>query len=224
MNVATYNQDFAGATFVANVSEAIVQSTVAVTLDGSSSTTPVGTLQYSWCLTNQPDATNFPASIAACPGATSSGASPTIGMNVRATGSYTVQLTVDNGSTTSSVPKTITVTPTQGKTFSAAVVPVIGGAPCNGCHLTTTPLTGVFNTASGSGFPPAWANGNTLGGIQTTLYQRVRQRVDLVTPSASLIIVCPTSGCDGGAMPAQAGFVAGPDFLKWIQDGAPPGN
>jgi mono/diheme cytochrome c family protein len=224
MNVATYNQDFAPATFVANVSEAIVQSTVAVTLDGSSSTTPVGTLQYSWCLTNQPDAANFPASIAACPGATSSGASPTIGMNVRATGSYTVQLTVDNGSTTSSVPKTITVTPTQGKTFAAAVVPVIGTAPCNGCHVVTTPLTGVFNTASGSGFPPAWANGNTLGGIQTTLYQRVRQRVDLASPSTSLIITCPTSGCDGGAMPAQAGFVAGPDFLKWIQDGAPPGN
>jgi hypothetical protein len=145
-------------------------------------------------------------------------------MSVRATGSYAVQLTVDNGSTTSSVPKTITVTPTQGKTFSAAVVPVIGGAPCNGCHQTTTPLTGVFNTASASGFPPAWANGNTLGGIATTLYQRVRQRVDLATPSASLIITCPTSGCDGGAMPAQVGFAAGPDFLKWIQDGAPPGD
>ncbi|HZF19829.1 MAG TPA: hypothetical protein VE008_09000 [Burkholderiales bacterium] len=224
MSVATYDSPFSPANFIANVSEAIVQSTVAVTLDGSSSTTPVGTLQYSWCLTGQPDATNFPASIAACPGQTSSGTSPTIGMNVRATGSYAVQLTVDNGSTTGSVPKTITVTPTQGKTFSAAVVPVIGGAPCNGCHQNTTPLTGVFNTASASGFPPAWANGNTLGGIATTLYQRVRQRVNLGTPSASLIITCPTSGCDGGAMPAQGGFVAGPDFLKWIQDGAPPGN
>jgi hypothetical protein len=101
---------------------------------------------------------------------------------------------------------------------------VIGGAPCNGCHQNTTPLTGVFNTASASGFPPAWANGNTLGGIATTLYQRVRQRVNLASPSTSLIITCPTSGCDGGVMPAQPGFAAGPDFLKWIQDGAPPGN
>jgi hypothetical protein len=49
-------------------------------------------------------------------------------------------------------------------------------------------------------------------------------RVDLVTPGNSLIITCPTSGCDGGAMPAQGGFAAGPDFLKWIQDGAPPGD
>jgi hypothetical protein len=222
MNAATYNSAFSPATFLGNVVEAIVGASV--TLDGSLSTTPVGSLIYSWCLSSQPDATNFAASIAVCPSQTSSGASPTIAMNVRATGSYTVQLTVDNGSTTSSVPKTITVTPTQGKTFSAAVVPVIGGAPCNGCHQNTTPLTGVFNTASGSGFPPAWANGNTLGGIQTTLYQRVRQRVDLTTPSASLIITCPTSGCDGGAMPAQLGFAAGPDFLKWIQDGAPPGD
>jgi mono/diheme cytochrome c family protein len=225
MSVATYTSPFTPNSFIANVSEAIVQSTVAVTLDGSLSTTPVGTLQYSWCLTNQPpDAANFPASIAACPGATSSGASSTIGMNVGATGSYTVQLTVNNGSTTSSITKAITVTPTQGKTFNTAVVPVIGGAPCNGCHQNTTPLTGVFNTASGSGFPPAWANGNTLGGNQTTLYQRVRQRVSLGSPATSLIIVCPTSGCDGGAMPAQGGFVAGPDFLKWIQDGAPPGD
>jgi hypothetical protein len=224
MSVAIYDSAFAPANFLFNLGIPIVQSTVAVTLDGSSSTTPVGTLQYSWCLTNQPDATNFPASIAACPGATSSGASSTIGMNVRATGSYTVQLTVDNGSTTSSVPKTITVTPTQGKTFAAAVVPVIGTTPCNGCHTVTTPLTGVFNTNVASGFPPAWADGNTLGGIQTTLYQRVRMRVDLATPSSSLIITCPTSGCDAGAMPAQVGFAAGPDFLKWIQDGAPPGN
>lgn len=224
MSVAVYNSAFAPANFLGNLSIPIVQSTVAVTLDGSSSTTPVGTLQYSWCLTNQPDAANFPASIAACPGATSSGASSTIGMNVGATGSYTVQLTVDNGSTTSSITKAITVTPTQGKTFSAAVVPVIGGSPCNGCHQATTPLTGVFNTNVASGFPPAWANGNTLGGIATTLYQRVRMRVTLGTPSSSLIITCPTSGCDGGAMPAQPGFAAGPDFLKWIQDGAPPGN
>jgi hypothetical protein len=222
MNVATYDSAFSPANFLGNVVEAIVGASV--TLDGSSSTTPVGSLTYSWCLSGQPDAANFAASIAVCPSQTSSGASPTIAMSVRATGSYAVQLTVDNGSTTSSVPKTITVTPTQGKTFSAAVVPVIGGAPCNGCHQTTTPLTGVFNTASASGFPPAWANGNTLGGIATTLYQRVRQRVDLATPSASLIITCPTSGCDGGAMPAQVGFAAGPDFLKWIQDGAPPGN
>jgi hypothetical protein len=224
MLVAIYDSAFAPANFLSNLSIPIVQSTVAVTLDGSLSTTPVGTLQYSWCLTNQPDATNFPASIAACPGATSSGTSPTIGMNVRATGPYTVQLTVDNGSTTSSITKAITVTPTQGKTFSAAVVPVIGGAPCNGCHQVTTPLTGVFNTNVASGFPPAWANGNTLGGNPTTLYQRVRMRVNLGTPGSSLIITCPTSGCDGGAMPAQVGFAAGPDFLKWIQDGAPPGN
>jgi PKD repeat protein len=151
-------------------------------------------------------------------------------MNVRATGSYAVQLTVDNGSTTSSVPKTITVTPTQGKTFAAIVVPVVGGAPCSGCHQYGTPLTGVFNPAVASGFPPPWDNANTLGGVQTTLYQRIRMRVNLASPAASLIIVCPNASCDAGAMPAQANFAATgvgsnyDNFLKWIQDGAPPGN
>jgi hypothetical protein len=81
-----------------------------------------------------------------------------------------------------------------------------------------------------SGFPPAWADANTLGGVQTTLYQRVRQRVNLVTPTASLLIVCPNASCDGGAMPAQLNFSSTAlgsnydNFLKWIQDGAPPGN
>src|SRR6266853_1237867 len=70
MSVAIYDKDFAPNNFLGNLSIPIVQSTAAVTLDGSSSTTPVGTLQYSWCLTIQPDAANFPASIAACPGQT----------------------------------------------------------------------------------------------------------------------------------------------------------
>jgi hypothetical protein len=122
------------------------------------------------------------------------------------------------------------VTTTQGKTFAATVVPVIGTSPCSGCHQVTPPLTGVFNTAVASGFPPAWADANTLGGVQTTLYQRVRQRVNLVTPTASLLIVCPNASCDGGAMPAQLNFSSTAlgsnydNFLKWIQDGAPPGN
>jgi mono/diheme cytochrome c family protein len=228
MSVATYNSAFAPATFLGNVTEAVVGASV--TLDGSSSTTPTGTLIYNWCLTGQPDASNFPASIAVCPSQTSSGASPTIAMNVRATGAYGVQLTVDNGSSTSAASKPVTVTTTQGKTFAATVVPVIGTSPCSGCHQVTPPLTGVFNTAVASGFPPAWADANTLGGVQTTLYQRVRQRVNLVTPTASLLIVCPNASCDGGAMPAQLNFSSTAlgsnydNFLKWIQDGAPPGN
>src|SRR5258706_10880557 len=68
MSVAIYDSAFAPNNFLGNLNIPIVQSTVAVTLDGSSSTTPVGTLQYSWCLTNQPDAANFPASIPACTG------------------------------------------------------------------------------------------------------------------------------------------------------------
>jgi mono/diheme cytochrome c family protein len=233
MSVAIYDSAFAPANSLGNVTPApaIVQSSTSVTLDGSLSTTPVGTLIYSWCLTSQPDAANFAASIAACPSLTSSGASPTIAMNVRATGTYGVQLTVDNGSSTSTTPtKSITVTTSQGKTFGATIVPVIGATPCDGCHQVTAPLTGVFNTAVNSGFPPAWANANTLGGIATTLYQRVRQRVNLASPAASLIIVCPNASCDGGAMPAQANFSATglgsnyDNFLKWIQDGAPPGD
>ena len=202
-----------------SVSAAVV--TTSITLDGSASTTPVGTLTYSWCVTNPNP--SFPASISSnCASMTSSGTTPTIAMTVTATGTYDVQLRVDNGSSTSTVNKNVTVNPTNGITF-ATIAGTVGVTPCSGCHIFGT-LTNIYNTVSQTGFAPPWNNANTQDGA--TLYQRLRQRVNLGTPTSSLLLVCPNAGC--GGMGAQATFsstAAGTDydnFLKWIQDGAPP--
>jgi mono/diheme cytochrome c family protein len=204
-------------------------------LNGNLSSTPVNSLTYAWCLTSQPDSTNFAASgIATCPTTTSSGANPLLNFTVRTTGSYGVQLTVDNGTLTqSTATKTITISPPQGVTF-ATVAGIVGGSPCSGCHIFGTPLTTIFNTASGTNSSlamPPWDNAPTLGNgtENVSLYRRLMQRVNLGSAANSLLVVCPSVSCDGGVMPAQGGnFVVGGssynNLLRWIQDGAPPGN
>jgi hypothetical protein len=222
-SITTHSTTSGGTVGSATIS--VVSGTAA--LNGSSSTTPVGSLTYSWCLTSQPDQMNFPASVAVCPAQTSSGASATLNMTVRITGNYGVQLTVDNGSAQNSTTKTVTVSPRQGVTFGT-VAGVLGASPCSTCHIYGSVST-LFNPASGSGFPPEWDNATTFDG--ETLYQRVMQRV-VVTPPANIstshVLVCPNAGCF--SMPgSQAGFTTTSDtnyvrFLNWIQDGAPPGN
>ncbi len=220
-SITTHSMSSGGTVGSATIS--VVSGTAA--LNGSASTTPIGSLTYSWCLTSQPDSTNFSASVAVCPAQTSSGASATLNMTVRVTGNYTVQLTVDNGSAQSSISKAVTVSPPQGVTFGT-VAGVLGASPCSSCHAYGGSTSTSFNPASGSGFPPEWDNATTADG--ETLYQRVMQRVILGNPAASHILTCPNAGCFsmGGG---QAGFTTTSDtnyvrFLHWIQDGAPPGN
>jgi hypothetical protein len=194
-----------------------------VSLNGSASTTPTGTLTYSWCVLagQQPDATNFPASIPICPAKTAPSLSATTTMTVRATGAYGVQLTVDNGSSPATASNTVSVTLNGGTTFQT-IVNIVTASPCSGCHIYTT-LTGIFNTSPQSGTAPAWDNANTADGV--TLYQRIRQRVNLASPASSLLVICPQSGC--GNMPAYAlgpGTPTHDNILSWIQNGAPPGN
>ncbi|HZF18519.1 MAG TPA: hypothetical protein VE008_02300 [Burkholderiales bacterium] len=201
-----------------------------VSLDGSASTTPTGTLTYSWCVlaAQQPDATNFPASIPICPTKTAPSASATTTMTVGATGSYGVQLTVDNGFTSATASRTVSVSPGGGVTFPT-IVNVLNSAPCSGCHqygsVVNGVLQGVFNPASQIGTQPSWTNASTQEG--DTLYMRVRQRV-ILGSSNSLLLRCPHLGC-GGMGGNQAGFVNTTDtnytnFLTWISNGAPPGN
>jgi hypothetical protein len=149
-------------------------------------------------------------------------------MTVRASGSYGIQLTVDNGSTTSVASKTVSVTlpgNTAGVSFQTIVNTVTGVSfTCSGCHVYSSPS--VVNTKSQIGTAPPWDNATLVDG--TTLYQRIRQRTDIVTPTNSLLLNCPHGGC--GAMGAQTAFsstAAGTiydQFLQWISQGAPPGN
>jgi len=206
-----------------------------VTLNGSASTTPTGSLTYGWCLSSQPDSTTFPASVAICPAQTSSGASSTLAMTVRATGSYGVQLTVDNGSGTSTISKTLTISPSRGTAFPTIVANLSTNInSCSSCHVFGN-LTNIFNTTSGtanSAAMPPWDNGVTQDG--ESLYQRVMQRVNLGIPTSSLLLVCPNAGCDFNGtfnvMPAQPSFASTAlgtiydQFRNWILDGAPPGN
>jgi hypothetical protein len=219
-NVTT-NTSIVGGGTVSSV--AIANVTSSVSLNGSASTTPVGTLTYSWCLTSQPDVTRFPASIPVCPTQTAPSLSATTTMTVRATGAYGVQLTVDNGSSAATASKGVSVTITGGITFQTTIVGIVTSSPCSGCHLYNN-LSGIFNTSTQSGTAPAWDNANTADGM--TLYQRIRQRVTLgVNAANSLLVTCPQSGC--GSMPTQnlgPGTATYDNILTWIQRGAPPGN
>ncbi len=194
-----------------------------VSLNGSASTTPTGTLTYSWCILagQQPDASNFPASIPICPTKTAPSLSATTTMTVRATGAYGVQLTVDNGSSPATASRTVSVTLNGGTSFQT-IINIVTNSPCSGCHLYGN-LSSIFNTSPQSGTAPAWDNASTADGV--TLYQRIRQRVNLASPASSLLVTCPQSGC--GNMPTQnlgPGTATHDNILSWIQNGAPPGN
>jgi hypothetical protein len=196
-----------------------------LTLNGSASTTPTGTLSYFWCLNGaQPDPNFLASGITACPTETSSGTTATLPINVRATGPYSVRLRVNNGVASNTTTKTVTINPSGGIAFPV-IVNTFSSAGCLGCHQYSAtgmgPLTGIFNPAELSGFPPPWDNASTAD--TATIYMRVRQRVQ-----TGRLLTCPHSGC--GGMPAQSTFSltgAGSNFdnfSKWINDGAPPGN
>jgi len=252
LTVPTYNDYITGG-FFANISVAVVVATVS--LNGSASTTPAGTLSYSWCLSSQPDVTRFPASTAVCPSQTSSGTSATTTMTARATGSYTVQLTVTNGLSSNTISKVVAVNPFSGVKFSDFTGTSDNGffntIGCSSCHFhgaANTYYNPFSNNPNGGGWePPQWENMTGIDG--TTLYERVRQRVNLATSTNSLLLLNPsndpsttinTNGHGGGCLPGFNiwGVGAGvapyfcPDtsranydnFRNWILDGAPPGN
>jgi hypothetical protein len=200
-----------------------------VTLQGSASL-PNGSpiTDYRWCLTSQPDSTNFPASIPACSNSqVSSGTSSSIAMTARATGSYTVQLTVTNGFGNSApVTKPFTVVLPAGAVTFAGTGGIKSILGCASCHMygNATANT-LFNTASGTAnVAPPWDDTNTKEG--DTLYQRIRQRVNLSTPTSSLLLVCPSAGCAPGmgSYSWASGSAPYDSVRNWIQAGAPPGN
>jgi len=127
---------------------------------------------------------------------------------------------VDNGFSSASLSQSIAVSPSRGVSYPSIVSTVTCGSSCHLYGTTTTPT--LFNPVSGGGSAPPWDNVNTADLV--TLYQRIMQRV-IVGSSASHLLTCPLSGC--GLMGAQGWSTLSPpytDVLKWIQDGAPPGN
>ncbi|MBI3530045.1 MAG: hypothetical protein HY067_19025 [Betaproteobacteria bacterium] len=189
-------------------------ATVPVSLNstGSNGLLP---LTFAWSITSQPDGTNGAASFS-----NASSSAPTL--TIRATGSYTVRLDVtDAASNTTFTTSTFSIAPSNGITFStvAGTFPSVSPA-CTGCHSGSGADPGV------GGGAPSWQN--VTGSDGRTLWGRVIRRVNLGTASSSLLLVCPNAGC--GAMGAQTPFSSTAsgsnydNFLKWIQDGAPPGN
>ena len=150
-------------------------------------------------------------------------AGQTTSLPVTKAGTCSVMLTVSNSLPgVSTVTKTVTVTSTV--TFSS-VISILGngGTPaqgfasdCTGCHIDP-----------GSAVQPSWVTDGTPAG-NSALLSRLQTKIDTGTPRNSLILNCPVSGCDGGAMPAgRPGFQNGTNmqnydaFLTWITNGLP---
>jgi PKD repeat protein len=194
-------------------------ATIALTASASGP----GTLTYQWSVTSGPSGSSITNS-------TSQSAT----LNIVNDGSYTVQVFVDNGalSTGTTVTKTITVTANRTFTQVSAVFtdPVY---LCTGCHSYAN---GAANPdpATNSGLAPSWAN--ELDSNGKTLYQRVRDRVNLGTPDRSLLLLNPLNVNNGfndnpiippnltphggGTMFAdtnESGYIT---FLTWIIGGA----
>lgn len=200
-------------------------STASVALNGTGSA-GVLPLSYAWSITNQPDSTNGPASLSSA-----SASAPTL--TVKATGSYTVKLTItDAALSTTFTTSTFSVTPARGTTFStmSGLFTSIG---CTGCHSYAAGATNP-DPANNSNVPPSWAA--ELDSNGKTQWKRIFQRTDLVTSTSSLLLLNPsnnstspnTNGHGGGC---QNGFGCGvgtsanyTSFQNWILDGAPPGN
>jgi mono/diheme cytochrome c family protein len=212
-------------------------STATVALNGTGSTGVVP-LTYSWSVTAQPDSINGAASLSS-----TTSSAPTL--TVRATGSYTVRLTItDAALNTTFTTSSFSVTPARGTTFSA-MSGLFASIGCTNCHSYALGATNP-DPANSSGFAPSWANENDSNG--KTQWKRVFQRVDLVTSTSSLLLLNPssnstspnTNGHGGGCQPgfnvwgeaagAATHFCADTSsanyttFRNWILDGAPPGN
>ncbi len=209
-------------------------STASVSLDGSGSSGALP-LTFSWSITIQPDSTNGAATLSS-----TTASAPTL--TVRATGSYTVRLQVnDSAGNTAATTSTFSVTPTNGTTFGT-MTSLFVSIGCTGCHSGTG-----ANPANNSGVAPSWQN--LTGSDGSTLWRRAFQRVNLTTSTNSLILLNPsndqgtTINTNGHGGLCQPGFniwgvAAGAapffcsdtsranydTFLKWIQDGGPPGN
>lgn len=193
-----------------------------VSLSGSS--TGIAPFTFVWGIDSAPAGAVVASSV-------TSGAS-TSTLTARATGSYTVRLTVTDsqggvGATTS----TFTVAPSRGTTFST-MTGLFSSLGCTGCHATGNPAAA--DPANNSGTPPSWENVNDVNG--KTLWQRVFQRVSSGSPAGSLLLLNPenitngtnTNGHGGGCRPGfgcdASGSANATTFSNWVLDGAPPGN
>jgi PKD repeat protein len=200
-----------------------------IALDSSGSTTPPATtLTRTWSIISSPNLSAVSPGVQSASLSSTSAVSPTL--TVRATGSYTIRLTVDNGLSTDQIDRTFTVTPAQGYSF-ANLRSAFGTLGCTGCHVFT-PAYNDPDPAANSGTEPSWENANDSNG--KTLYERVRDRVNLGTPASSLLVLNPSNnstapngnghggGCQASFGCAADGSTNYDSFLNWIEDGAPP--
>jgi hypothetical protein len=200
-----------------------------ISLSGSS--TGVTPLTFAWSIDSAPGGSVDASTI-------TTGAS-TSTLTARATGSYTVRLTVTDANGVSGA-TTSTFTVATGATTFSTIIGDLTSFGCSGCHIAANGEPGV-----GSGIAPSWvSDGSNAGNV--ALWQRVFARV-VVPPGTvnnSLFLENPSntdpSGHGGGCRPGfnTLGNAANtspnfcPDtsvtnynsFRSWILNGAPPGN
>jgi hypothetical protein len=200
-----------------------------ISLSGSS--TGIAPLSFAWSIDTAPGGSTVASSITT--------GSATSTLTARATGQYTVRLTVtDNAGGVGATTSTFTVAPSLGTTF-ATMAGDFSSFGCNGCHVAAN-----GNPLNNSGIAPSWVTDGTNAG-NVLLWQRVLQRVILgASLNNSLLLLNPSNtdpgGHGGGCRPgfnnlgnaanvspnfcpdtSSANYTA---FRNWIVNGAPPGN
>jgi hypothetical protein len=200
-----------------------------ISLSGSS--TGVAPLTFAWSIDTAPGGSTTAPSITT--------GSTTSTLTAKATGSYTVRLTVTDANQVQGVAtSTFTVAPSNGTTFATMTNDFVNFT-CTSCHVAGNGEPGV-----GQGIAPSWVTNGTNAG-DVALWQRVFARVTLgVNVNNSLLLLNPSNtdpaGHGGGCRPgfntlgnaantspnfcpdtSSANYTA---FRNWILNGAPPGN
>jgi hypothetical protein len=195
------------------------------TIDLTANAAGPGTLTYQWSVTGGPSGSSI-----------TNGSSSSATLNIVKTGTYTVQLFVDNGALSAGTTVTKNITVTANRTFAANVVPVFSNVSygCTGCHAFSWGGNNP-DPSTNSGIPPSWVSGETDSNGKT-LYQRVFDRINTATPVRSLLLLNPLNVNNGfndnpvvapnvtvhggGQLFSDENDAAYITFLTWIVGGA----
>jgi hypothetical protein len=198
----------------ANATQTVINGVQTNSIQLTGSATGQAPLSYAWSVSG--------ANTAGCQ---TPAAGQITSLVVGKAGTCDVTLTVANSFPgTSSITQTVTVQ--QTVTFNNSIKAILGNgitAPsfgfqsdCTGCH-----------GPPGTALQPNWQTDGSAG-QDTALRNALQTKIDTGTPRNSLILNCPTFGCDAGAMPAgRPGFVNTTNmgnydaFLTWIINGQP---
>jgi K319-like protein len=201
----------------ANATQTVINGVQTNSIQLTGSATGQAPLNYAWSISG--------ANTAGCQ---TPAAGQITSLVVSKAGTCDVTLTVTNSFPgVASVTHTVTVQ--QTVTFNNSIKGVLGNgaAPsfgvqsdCTGCHVPP-----------GTAIQPNWQTDGSVG-QDNALRSALQTKIDTTTPRNSLIVNCPTFGCDFNGsfflMPAgHAGFLNGSNmsnydaFLTWIINGQP---